>query len=272
MRLTPTILEGRLAAQRRARRVLLDASAALRPGDTERETARRLRDGMRAAGAVAFFHEPIVWFGERSTMASFRRRGDALPGGTRLGVDDSAVLDVAPVFRDGVADVSWTAGTGLEEGRQVLAELRALLPTWIGPGHTSRELCLRVAQHGAAVGWESCQQRYLMGALGHRVYRSWLPLRWSMVGLGFGSGLRLFGGAALHRLAPGKVGWPFWSDSPRADQPPGDGLWSVEPHLARGRIGMKWEELLVVEDGHARWLDPEDPFADGSTASPAHPG
>jgi len=32
-------------------------------------------------------------------------------------------------------------------------------------------------------------------------------------------------------------------------------LWAVEPHLARGDIGVKWEELLVIENGDAYWLD-----------------
>ena len=27
--------------------------------------------------------------------------------------------------------------------------------------------------------------------------------------------------------------------------PPADGLWAVEPHIARDGIGVKWEELLV---------------------------
>jgi len=267
--LTPSHLEARLAAQRRAREVLLEVGAELHHGDTERETARRLRDRMRAAGAVAFFHEPIVWFGERSTMAPFRRRADATPGGTRLTPGDAAVLDVAPIFRDGVADVSWTAGADLTAGRRVLSDLRDRLPGWVNEGCTAQELCQRVAAQGEAAGWKSCQRRYLMGALGHRVYRSWLPLRASVLGLGLGSGLRLFGGAGLHRLLPGRVDWPFWNDSPRAARRPADGLWSVEPHLARGRQGVKWEELLVVQDGRARWLDEQDPF--GAAEAPDAP-
>ena len=36
-----------------------------------------------------------------------------------------------------------------------------------------------------------------------------------------------------------------------------DGLWSLEPHVRRGEVGYKFEELLVLEGGRARWLDPE---------------
>lgn len=193
-------------------------------------------------------------------MASFRRRTDALPGGTQLREGEDAVVDVAPVFRDGVCDVSWSWGPAFEQAKEELARLRNALPQWVASGVTARELTERVRDHGQTLGWTSCQPRYVMGALGHRVYDSWVPLRGSLFGLGLGSGLRLFGGAAAHRVLPRVVSWPFWNDSPHAERPPADGLWSLEPHFCVGRAGWKWEELLVIEDGQARWLDPVDPF------------
>lgn len=33
------------------------------------------------------------------------------------------------------------------------------------------------------------------------------------------------------------------------------GLWSVEPHLARGEVGAKFEEVLVITEQDAAWLD-----------------
>ena len=39
-----------------------------------------------------------------------------------------------------------------------------------------------------------------------------------------------------------------------------DGLWAVEPHLGKeGRLGAKWEELLVIQDGRVSWLDDDTP-------------
>lgn len=33
------------------------------------------------------------------------------------------------------------------------------------------------------------------------------------------------------------------------------GVWAIEPHLRADGWGAKFEELLVVEDGRAYWLD-----------------
>ncbi len=38
-----------------------------------------------------------------------------------------------------------------------------------------------------------------------------------------------------------------------------DGLWLVEPHAGKEGVGAKWEEILVIEDGKARWLDDNPP-------------
>ena len=40
---------------------------------------------------------------------------------------------------------------------------------------------------------------------------------------------------------------------------PTPGLWAVEPHLGFRDVGAKWEELLVVTDTDAFWLDDDVP-------------
>jgi hypothetical protein len=37
------------------------------------------------------------------------------------------------------------------------------------------------------------------------------------------------------------------------------GLWAVEPHLGFRGVGAKFEELLVITDDDAYWLDDELP-------------
>ena len=44
---------------------------------------------------------------------------------------------------------------------------------------------------------------------------------------------------------------PTWGTFDGSDHPPADGLWAVEPHIARNGIGVKWEELLVVAGADA---------------------
>jgi hypothetical protein len=34
------------------------------------------------------------------------------------------------------------------------------------------------------------------------------------------------------------------------------GLYAVEPHLAKGDVGAKFESILFVDGDETRWLDP----------------
>jgi hypothetical protein len=52
---------------------------------------------------------------------------------------------------------------------------------------------------------------------------------------------------------------PLWNRSASSDHLPTDGLWLVEPHFASEDLGAKWEEILVIEKGRARWLEDEPP-------------
>ena len=61
-------------------------------------------------------------------------------------------------------------------------------------------------------------------------------------------------------IAGRQEGWsPLWSSDSRSDHPPTPGLWAVEPHLGFRGVGAKWEELLVVTDDDAFWLDDDVP-------------
>ena len=37
------------------------------------------------------------------------------------------------------------------------------------------------------------------------------------------------------------------------------GLWAMEPHLALGDVGVKFEEILIIDENGARWLDDDLP-------------
>ncbi|WP_327369028.1 hypothetical protein [Streptomyces sp. NBC_01217] len=59
---------------------------------------------------------------------------------------------------------------------------------------------------------------------------------------------------------------PLWNEG--ADQPCETGLWAVEPHIGKGDIAVKWEEMLVVSEDGAHWLDDACPtrVTESSTA------
>ncbi len=264
--LESAVLERRLEAQRSVQAAVHGMQAELVEGMTEAELASRLRARLVEAGADGFFHEPVVWFGERSALRGMRGHSDAMPGETRLCEGDVVLMDVAPLIAGFPVDVSYACSLGecslLERGRAVLRELREAIPEWVNEGRTRRELAVAVRELAEERGFVSRQKAYLFGALGHRLYGPGLfPLaRRSTFGLGVGSSVQLFGTALLSRATLGLIEWPFWSDSPRSETPPSLGFWSVEPHIACEGVGLKWEELLVVEEQGARWLDPLSPL------------
>jgi hypothetical protein len=52
---------------------------------------------------------------------------------------------------------------------------------------------------------------------------------------------------------------PFWNDQPSSAHVAEPGLWAVEPHIGHRGVGVKWEELLVVTENDAYWLDDDLP-------------
>lgn len=53
-----------------------------------------------------------------------------------------------------------------------------------------------------------------------------------------------------------REGWsPLWNSTRHSDHAPAAGLWAVEPHLGFQDVGAKFEELLVITDTDAYWLD-----------------
>ena len=259
-------LKERLEAQRVVQAALREVMSELVEGVTEAEAAAILRARLVEAGAAGFFHEPVVWFGERTALKGMRGHSDAMPGARVLAAGDPVLMDVAPLMLGLPVDVTYTGCLGecpaLEEGRAVLRGLRESIPAWVNEGRTRREITLLVEEVALAANFKSRQKAYLFGAIGHRLFGAgmWPFGRRSGFGLGLGSSIQLFGSALLHRVTPGLVAWPFWNDSPRSETRPGLGLWSVEPHIARGDVGVKWEELLLVEEEGARWLEPEEPL------------
>jgi hypothetical protein len=61
------------------------------------------------------------------------------------------------------------------------------------------------------------------------------------------------------RLPRVRQGSPFCNLGPGSDLRPEPGLWAFEPHIARDDVGAKWEELLVIDQDRAYWLDDDLP-------------
>ena len=104
-------------------------------------------------------------------------------------------------------------------------------------------------------GWESCHAHYPDRALGHLIFPLGPEPEGGSLLPGFGAaaaaGLLQAGRAALDDPSA----YPVWNDTSRADHRPAAGLWALEPHIGREGVGVKFEELLVVTEDDAYWLD-----------------
>jgi Xaa-Pro aminopeptidase len=263
-----------------------EVAAGLLPGVTEREAAERLGAVLRARGVQGFFHTPFAWFGDRAAFQGFvapslRRPLDNIafaeqffPTMRRLERGMPAILDVAPI-RDGLcADIGYafTLGPNPEaaRARAFLLELRALILAEVRAGRSMRAIYRSVDEAIAAAGYESAHHIYPSSVLAHRVGRIPLARRRAPMIRGFDARTYLYFGSLFLDMLPRLRRSPLWNGTRLADEPPAPGLWAVEPHIRCGAFGAKWEEILVVDEAGARWLDDDLPHvrpAQGSAAA-----
>lgn len=251
--------------QRRAFTTLEEIGATLRAGESELEVARRMRHAFASQGVRSYFHVPVALFGGRTAYPGKFGQLEALPTARQLQDGDAVILDAAPVFDGYMTDVSLAVpGAGEQstfaEADTLLRELRALILTRTRERRSMREIAREVDGVIVARGFENCHKKHIGMVLAHRMAQvgpAWLARR------------RIWG------LSPLPVGWffwrsyrsfrsnpqltPNWNHTRQCDCPPQPGLWAMEPHVAHGELGSKFEEILVVTESDAYYLDDDLP-------------
>jgi hypothetical protein len=255
---------GIAAAQRVTRAVIHDVAGTLAAGDSEQAVAQRLEAGLVRAGVRAWLHTPYAWFGERTRFAGFHDwEPDALPTGRRLDPGDAFILDAAPFVDGHPADYAFSGvfGTGGPQHtvhrrlREALARLKDSLVGWARTAPTGKALFDTLGAAAREAGFDVVHSLYPGAVLGHRFdsLPRWLQ-RLPRVGWGFQPPLVVGYGLALarHRLA----GAPYpLINHVAVDRPLG--VFAIEPHIASGSVGAKFESVLVVDGDETRWLDPD---------------
>ncbi|MEO6317362.1 MAG: M24 family metallopeptidase [Acidimicrobiales bacterium] len=244
--------------------VLGEVASQLAPGVTERDATRWAMKAYRREGADRFFHLPVAVFGARTTLPAPWTTQSFFPTDQVLRAGDAVVLDASPIFEGYVVDtsMSWSTTPSAAHASAMADDLvyRESILAAVRSGATFREIAQVVDADMTARGDRNCHQLHPEGVLGHRVVRitdprqlpAAVPSGFDMTVLGwFIEGI----GAAQTGGTPA----PTWADQKISDHRPAPGLWAVEPHLARGDIGVKWEELLVIEDDDAYWLSDDVP-------------
>jgi Xaa-Pro aminopeptidase len=238
----------------------------LEPGITEREAARMQREWLRERGVRDWFHLPFAWFGDRTAFRGIRLPLQFFPSGRKLEDGMPFILDCAPVVDGYMADIGYTGclgkNPGFDQVQDDLAAHRQLILERVRARRPLRETYRAVDQLAARQGNENRHRKYPFHVIGHEVRQ--LPASARLRPVAFRFGLRgvrtLFRTAAVAASARRSRRWsPLWAGGRWSDHPPVPGLWAVEPHLGHGDVGAKFEEILVVTEDDAYWLDDDLP-------------
>jgi Xaa-Pro aminopeptidase len=247
--------------QRLAYDCAIEVGATLSPGITERQAAGRLKQALLARGVDDWLHTPFAWFGDRTAFRGFRSPLAFFPSDRVLAEGMPWILDCAPI-RDGYsADIGYAGSLGhnpvFELMMRDLEAYRSLIVDQVSSGATLRDTYLAVDALITRQGYDNRHQVYPGRVIAHQVtrVRSVLP---SKVVAGFGIRfLQTLGRDLGYERLHGRS--PLWADGKSSDHRPVPGLWAVEPHLGFRDVGVKFEEILVVTEDGAHWLDDDVP-------------
>jgi len=254
-------LDGFRAVQRLAYACAEAVAARLRPGMTERDAARELRAEARGRGVRDWFHLPFAWFGDRTAFTDFKVPLQFFPTRRRLEPGMPFILDLAPIYEGCTADIGYSGSLGpnpvQERLMADLREHRELILREVRERRPLRTIYQDVDRLMTRQGYANRHRAYPFGVIAHKVDRV-AERRWAPHLAGFGT--QSLKGLATDALHGHREGWsPLWSPYRMSDHPPYPGLWAVEPHLGFRGTGAKFEEILVVTENDAFWLDDELP-------------
>jgi Xaa-Pro aminopeptidase len=246
--------------QRASYAVLEQVAGSLREGETEKDVTRRLRKRFHEQGVHHYFHVPVALFGARTAYPGDFGQFEALPTGQTLERGMPVVLDAAPIYHGYTVDTSYATSFGdnplARELAAALQPLRALILQRVNERGTFRAIAREVDDEIRKLGYENCHRKHIAFVLGHRVTQvpdTWLQRR-RVWGLGVPQ-VAYFIGKTVGAQRFGGDGSPNWNHTRSSDHSPTPGLWAVEPHLGKDGVGAKFEEILVITEDDAFWLD-----------------
>jgi Xaa-Pro aminopeptidase len=260
---TEADLEGFKRSQRLSYDCVTHVESALEEGMTELDACRLMDEYLRDHGIAQYFHEPFAWFGDRTAFANDFGKAFA-PTDRAITPGMPVILDVAPSEGGYASDIGYAFAFGdnpeIAKMLDDLAPYRTLIADGVRAGKTLQQIYRDVDALIAEQGYDNRHQEYPGEALGHLVGKLGADPEGSKSMSGFGPAALafLFQAGQAARQNQGR-GIPVWNGRDMCDQPVASGLWAVEPHLGKGGLGVKWEELLVVNGDQVYWLDDDLP-------------
>jgi Xaa-Pro aminopeptidase len=243
-----------LNSQRLAIKAAKEVRQLLQPGWTEKRTAQMLDTYLRDHGVTNFFHHSFVWFGDRTRFVGVKSYAGYSPSLRVLQEDDAVILDVAPVVEGAISDIGYSFAFGkndqLEQGLEFLRQLKNEIPKLFNSMLFGADIWRKVDESILQAGYENIHAMYPFSVLGHRVHMvpdqvpearllnfGWQSY-WSFLSRG------LFG-QLLNQKHEGRL----------------HGLWAIEPHIGKDAWGAKFEEILLVDDNGARWIEDQSEYS-----------
>lgn len=250
--------QGFLKAQRLAYQCVTEVEKQMQPGWTEKQTAKLMDSFLRDHGVMVFLHRPFAWFGEHARFDGYKRFTQFHPGKKILREDEPYILDVSPVVDGYIGDIGYSSSqkpnSTLDEGMKYLLKLREDIPKYFSSEMSSSEIWWKIDEDVKANGFDNVHALYPFSVLGHRVYKVKLPeFRFPRLPISFASWFSIHASYEFltHKVLPELLNGDHEGERV--------GLWAIEPHLGKGKVGFKFEEILVVEKDRAYWLDDEVP-------------
>ena len=234
----------------------------LGPGVTEKQAANRLRRELVSAGVGDFFHVPFAWFGDRTAFRDFRTPLQFFATDRELAEGMPFVLDCAPVKDGYTADIGYAGKLGENRIWDLIAhdlrEYRELILREVRERRALADIYASVDALIARHGYDNRHRVYPGRVIGHQVTRVTDHGPAGVTVLGFGvRTLQTLGRELIGERRHGRS--PLWAGGRASRHTPTPGLWAVEPHVALRGVGLKFEELLVVTEDDAFWLDEDLP-------------
>ena len=180
-----------------------------------------------------------------------------------LNQGESVILDASPIREGFLVDTSYSFCFGENEiHRHMMSHLsyyRESIPKAVNQGVTFKQIVTNVIDNMITHSYAPAHTKHIGEFLGHcAVKLGRLPIKPRVRGFdGFAiSWFKLKGKLATSGLGRRS---PLWNTLKASEHLPYDELWLVEPHPGKDGVGAKWEEILVIEQGEARWLDEAPP-------------
>ena len=246
--------------QKSSYETLEEVASQLQEGMTEIAVARMIRKKFHEQGVHTYFHVPVALFGERTSYPGNFGQFEALSTEQKLEDGMAIILDAAPIYEGHIVDTSLSTTFGENQTHAMLhPQLEVFRDTLLEQVKLRRDfkdIEIHINSMIEDLGYENCHRKHIGEVIGHRIYkvkdRIWNRISFKQISIRHVLWLAWKSIAAVKKWQNDS---PNWNHRRTSAHKPSVGLWAVEPHFAIDGVGVKFEEIMVITEESAYWLD-----------------